>query len=199
MSESTFPREDEGDRHVQIEEESISVYEYEYLELEKIVITAYSGEESLVIVPEKIEGKSVTAIGDKAFYENHSITKVLLPEGIESIGKAAFAKCAYVEYIFLPSTVREVGEGAFANMNNLKELRFPHGVELIASKVCKNCISLESIYLPKDVQIEGDSLSGCAQLKLIYGYDEATRKYACEHDYTYVDLNRVEEEGNIVW
>lgn len=180
-------------------ENLIDDYEYDYLESGQIVITAYSGEESVVIVPEKIEGKQVATIGDTAFYKNYKVTRVLLPEGIEKIGKGAFEECANMEYIVLPSTVKEIEENAFANAKHLKELRFPNGIQLIAPAICKDCTSLESVYFPAGVQIESDSFSGCEQLKLIYGYDDIAKNYALEHNYTYVDLNRVIEEGNIAW
>ena len=49
--------------------------------------------EGVVIVPETIGGKPVTAIGGGAFANQSGLTEVVLPAGIQSVGADAFAQC----------------------------------------------------------------------------------------------------------
>ena len=65
----------------------------------KVMVSAYSGSDAEVIVPatatEEASGRSfaVTEIGEKAFYENASLTAITLPNAIEVIGVSAFEGC----------------------------------------------------------------------------------------------------------
>ena len=65
----------------------------------KVMVSAYSGSETEVIVPatatEEASGRSfaVTEIGEKAFFENTSLTAITLPNAIEVIGVSAFEGC----------------------------------------------------------------------------------------------------------
>ena len=60
----------------------------------KITITscdkATSGK---LVIPDTIEGKPVTRIGDFAFVNCTSLTSITIPDGVTSIGHAAFAAC----------------------------------------------------------------------------------------------------------
>jgi hypothetical protein len=56
----------------------------------KITITGYSGWETNVAIPEKIDGIPVTAIGERAFAQKE-ILIVALPPTVTTIGKGAFA------------------------------------------------------------------------------------------------------------
>ena len=58
-----------------------------------ITINEYNGEDARVVIPEKIDGKNVTAIGKCVFEDNETITDVVLPNTVKEIGYKAFAKC----------------------------------------------------------------------------------------------------------
>ena len=46
-----------------------------------------------------------------------SLAKVSIAEGIESIGKEAFAKCTTLRTIIIPDSVISIGKTVFADMN----------------------------------------------------------------------------------
>jgi uncharacterized protein YjdB len=108
-----------------------------------VIIADYTGRSAEVVIPEKIGGLAVTAVGNNAFY-NKNIISVKIPgsvmrivdfafayctmlgtiefkEGTEFIGDYAFTGCA-VSGLSLPSTVAHIGEGAFAQCGNLAGL-----------------------------------------------------------------------------
>ena len=50
-------------------------------------------------------GEGVTAIQDKLFQNNKTITSVTIPEGVTSIGQQAFENCNNLTSATIPSTV----------------------------------------------------------------------------------------------
>lgn len=173
------------DEHEETEESEISItdiqdeetakqydgdYEYEILEDDTVIILSYHGSEEQVFIPEKLEGKVVSAIGEKAFYSNGNVREVLIPSGIVSIGESAFAYCSRLEYIIMGQGVREIYSYAFAY-----------------------CPSLEKVYLPQSMENMGlNAFTGCTNLQLIYGSTPYAERYAIQEGKTYVDLNRIE-------
>ena len=65
---------------------------------------------------------ALKVIGDRAFYNNTSMTEVVIPEGATSIGEEAFANST-VTKVTIPSTVTTIGADAFAN-SDLTEIVF---------------------------------------------------------------------------
>lgn len=58
-----------------------------------VTITKYTGTESTVILPSKINSWPVTKIGEDAFQDNTTITSVTIPASVTEIGANAFAGC----------------------------------------------------------------------------------------------------------
>ena len=53
-----------------------------------------------------------------------SISSVKVGEGVTNIGGCAFADCAHLEQVDLPSTITEIGTGAFQNCTALKTINY---------------------------------------------------------------------------
>ena len=88
-------------------------YEYMVYDDETIVIVAYNGSESKLIIPETIDGKKVVEIGAHAFATNESIKSVRLSQHIEIIGSYAFYGCSFLSDIYISNNVWSIGESAF--------------------------------------------------------------------------------------
>ena len=68
-------------------------FTYSINEDNEVVIEGYINGNGVLarhIVPEEINGKAVTAIADNAFTDNDRISKLVLPDTIESVGENAF-------------------------------------------------------------------------------------------------------------
>ena len=87
----------------------------------------HTGRESLVTIPDQIDGEAITAIGAKAFL------------GIRQIEK-----------LVLPATITEIGDWAFSHMSNLFELDMPANPIRFGKKVFLDCSSLRCIHLFPD-------------------------------------------------
>ena len=96
---------------------------------ESVTITGYTGNEASVVIPNEIEGKPVTAIGERAFYQNKTLTSVAIPDSVTGIGKSAFYKSG-LENINIPAGVTTIGMYAFANCESLSSATFADGSAL---------------------------------------------------------------------
>jgi len=65
-----------------------------------ITITGYIGTGGDVIIPDTINGLTVTRIGAGAFQHNHSLTSITIPAGITNFGSLAFSDCANLTEIY---------------------------------------------------------------------------------------------------
>ncbi|MFR1304245.1 leucine-rich repeat protein [Eubacterium callanderi] len=72
----------------------------------------------------------VSKIDARAYCGRENIQKVVIGEGVESIGQKAFADCKSLREIRLPKSLKAVYEGAFQGCA-LKEVRIPENVTLI--------------------------------------------------------------------
>ena len=70
-------------------------FTYEVLSDNTVLITDYNGGAENVTVPAKIGGKTVTKIGNYAFYECVGMKSVKLPDGLKEIGDYAFYFCTF--------------------------------------------------------------------------------------------------------
>ena len=61
-------------------------FEYEKIE-NGISIIKYTGDETVINIPDKIDGLPVISIGSKAFAENHHITSITIPDSVANIKK----------------------------------------------------------------------------------------------------------------
>ena len=68
------------------------------------------------------EGSALESISSWAFYNNHALESIELPEGVKEIGDAAFYGCTYVEEIVIPASVQRIGDNGFALCNQVKRM-----------------------------------------------------------------------------
>ena len=95
-------------------ENSDFVFEYTERDLDSnfqctknITIIKYKSNNTDIKIPNVIDGKMVTAIGDKAFSGCKSLKTVIIPDTITSIGKNAFSDCTNLEKILIPKSVKK--------------------------------------------------------------------------------------------
>ncbi len=90
--------------------------------------------QTMVTIPASINEIAVKRIGDQAF-DGCLITSVIVPDGVEYIGKGAFNACTMLSVASLPLTLRGFGPGAFANCSALRSVALPIGFATSESSV----------------------------------------------------------------
>ena len=86
------------------------------------------------------------------FLGDNTITTVIVPEGVETIGAYAFANLTALERVVLPSTLKTISYGAFYGCTSLKEVEGIEHVQLINRSAFQGC-ALTKISLGRAVAI----------------------------------------------
>ena len=117
-----------------------------------IKLTGYTGQDTKLVIPDTLDDKKVTEIGDGCFSGNPWPERVYVPEGVVKIGDFGFECCSHMEKIYLPDSLREVGNGAFSGCGVLKLADFSDGVTSIGDGAFMACRNMTQISLPADLQ-----------------------------------------------
>lgn len=147
-------------------------YVYEINNGQVTIIDCDPSIEGEVIIPEKLGGIPVTAIGDKAFFYCASISRVEIGEHITSIGENAFGCCFALSEVVLPENLTAVSKEAFYMCYNLQQVNLGQTkAEVIGEKAFYYCEYITTIAIPDTVTtIEASAFNSCSSLEnLILG------------------------------
>ncbi len=111
-----------------------------------ILGSIFSGCKSLKKV---IIAEGITSIGELAFFNSTSIEEIVIPNSVTSIEGYAFRSCTALTSITIPKGVESIGSFAFNSCTNLTEVNIkatsvPTGV----ANMFDNCSSSLVIYVP---------------------------------------------------
>ncbi len=73
------------------------------------------------------------------------IKKVVIDEGVTSIGDYAFANCPQLSEIVISDSVTNIGYRAFINCTGLKEIEIPENIRTIGAYAFQGCSLLETL------------------------------------------------------
>ena len=94
--------------------------------------------------------------------------KVVLSEGITSVGEYAFYECQNLEQIVLPTSLQTIGAYAFYYCKGLEKLALPAGLQTIDAHAFEECRNLVDVTIPDSLQTLGqDCFIECNKLQLI--------------------------------
>ena len=93
---------------------------FTYTGEETLVITGYHGNGEMLVIPERIDGREVTAIASGAF-ENCAAETVVLPKSMDTVEAGAFRNCAVKELVLFDNIV-SVGDDSFEGCEKLETL-----------------------------------------------------------------------------
>ena len=167
-----------------------------------IRLIRYTGTESTVTIPPRVNGKAVTQIGEECFKDCAEIEDVFLPGSLTTLETSAFSGCTALTDIHIPnnlisigdwafsgcsslqevdivtynSLLRDLGEGAFSGCTSLEEISFPSGVRSVPDALFKGCSSLEKVdFSVAPSEIGAEAFRGCAALNNFHSLGRAGR------------------------
>lgn len=105
------------------------------------VLTAYNGADTVLTIPEIVDGYTVTSIAENVFAGNTTITKVVLPAGLSTIGGGAFKNCTALREISF-ANVTSIGEQAFAGCTALPIAYLANGITTVGASAFAGCTNL---------------------------------------------------------
>ncbi len=172
---------------------TISCGDWDYEEIDSVPGTAklikYNGNEEYVLIPEAIDGHTVTQLGSGLFQKNTSITKVAIPrgiteipshcfwgatnlesvaipQGVKKIGFRAFSYTPKLDSVTLSTVCEEIGYGAF-DRSGISYISIPSAT-LIGDYAFSDCKNLKSITLPNNLKtLNRCAFQGCTKLESV--------------------------------
>lgn len=114
-------------------------------------------------------GNGVTSIGDLAFAGCTNLLNISIPNTVKSIGNWAFDSCGKLSDLELPDSVQSVGKMAFWSCRGLTgELKLPDSISAIEPYAFMNCENLTKVILPKNLTVLNDGVfENCTSLSSI--------------------------------
>ena len=140
-------------------------YRYENIDGKSIIFWEYLGSDTDVVIPEQIDGKTVTMLARGAFYNKTNLKSITLPKTLHTL-RLCFWVAQVVESVVIPDGVSTIEEYAFTE-----------------------CYNLKSVTIPKSVTSIGDRLFFLLNSDItIYGYEGS---YAQSYVNSYTDSNKL--------
>lgn len=134
--------------------------------------------ETVMNVPEKIEGYPVKYIANQACRDHNVLTEVILPAGLEIIGEYAFAECDNLKKVTVKGC-KTISVGAFRESRSLSKISLPKDLELIDDLAFENCVMLGKIKMPKGLKSIGhDAFMGCDRVSFDANGSKLVKDYA---------------------
>lgn len=114
-----------------------------------------------------IISEGVTSIGNFAFNNCEMVTEISIPSTVISIGESALDGCLRLKELTLPENLTYIGDSAFGSCFTLKELTIPAGVKEIRPATFIACQNLEELYISNGTEsIAANAFYDCFKLKI---------------------------------
>lgn len=157
-------------------------YKYTLNSGEATIVRCYDFSSEEIVVPDTLDSYPVTAIGDFAFSAASSVgaswgnttisytynyKKITLPQGIETIGRYAFAENKNLQEVVLPNSLTDFGYCAFMNCKNLTSVNIPEGIDTLPDYLFSGCAKLKISDLSDGIKMICDNALSITSAELL--------------------------------
>lgn len=117
----------------------------------------------------------VTSVGDFAFYGCKQLAAITAP-GLTKIGHAAFYECSALSELSLSDEITFIGQWAFSRCTSLSVITLPEKLTNLDSSAFYGCTGLVAVIMPETLETLGDAVfENCSALTSVRFSDEITR------------------------
>lgn len=146
-----------------------------------------------LVIPYAINGMKITKLSSghesssvqpvSILNGNSTITEVIIPKSVTTLGRGAFFLCRSLTSIDIPNSVTSMGDYVFTACSGLTSINIPNGVTSIGKEAFNSCSGLKSINLPNSVTSIGESaFSSCTNLKIYCEQGSYAETFAKENN-----------------
>ncbi len=129
-----------------------------------------------------IFGDSISAVGNGAF-QLSGLTKIELPDSINSLGTAVFYMCKDLAYAKLPAHIQEIPNQTFQFCNNLATIALPANYLTIGQHAF-NSTQLAGLLLPAGItEIAEKAFAGLPQNSVLYTREKKAAELLSSENY----------------
>lgn len=114
-----------------------------------------------VVIPEEVDGFTVTSIGESAYESNRNVTSVVVPDSIKEIKENAFKGVTKITN-FEANGVETIGASAFNGCTGLITFNTPNAVEL-GDGILEKCSKLKNVSIGANI-IPAGTFRNCSVL-----------------------------------
>ena len=138
--------------------------------------------------------ENTAGIGDRAFEDCGSLTSVIIPDSVTTIGNYAFYRCG-ITSVIIPESVTTIGEYAFHACLDLASVTIGNSVARIGNYAFLQCENLTNMTIPASVTSIGYmAFYGCFGLMSVSIYDIAAW---CKIDFSNYAANPLSHARNL--
>ncbi|MBQ7990439.1 MAG: leucine-rich repeat protein [Oscillospiraceae bacterium] len=98
----------------------------------------------------------ITSIGNSSFYGCNNLESVSIPDTLQSIGNATFCNCYSLKSVNIPESVTSIGHFTFRACSSLDSVNIPNNVTSIGVGAFAFCTSIRSVVIPASVTSIGN-------------------------------------------
>lgn len=132
-----------------------------------------------IVIPESINGVTVTKIKEFALAGIRNLKSVYIPDTVTEIEGAAFVECISLETVAGMKNVSKIGQIVFNYCSSLKNIELPQNLIYLGEETFSNCTSLETIVIPDSITcITGRLFSNCTSLNNVVLPNALTKIYS---------------------
>ena len=114
---------------------------------DELILTSYRGIENTLIIPENVEGKTVTAIDDKVFSGSITLNTVCLPDTVNYFGADVFRDSS-IKSVNIPKSLKVIPSYSFNNCQELIDVTFHENIAIISNTAFKKT----NISIPQEMR-----------------------------------------------
>ena len=91
------------------------------------------------LIKKVVVEEGVSSLGEYIFWDCSSLTEVKLPNSLTTLRKECFKHCTALKSITLPDNISMIDESAFEECNALETVTFPKSLKEVSTKAFYNC------------------------------------------------------------
>lgn len=126
-------------------EGAMADYSVEYIEENSCFEGNRPWEDYVYDIQRVIIDEGVTSIGDNAFVGCDVLTDVVIPNTVETIGEYAFSYCYNLTSIEIPDSVTRIDMAAFSECSSLSEITMGKGIKGIGNFAFSECNVINTV------------------------------------------------------